>query len=401
MPSFDSARTLALLPFFFAAACTPPTDLEVAASERAIIGGAPVGEGEHPAAGFLWIMVDFDDSLFPLDGCSATLIAEDVVLTAAHCVVDFPGFPPAAGFVFTNQPDAIDAFRALVTPIELVEGSYASRGHVAHPDFSIFEMPPEGLDRTEDIALVFLDEPVTGITPAALPEDIDQPALSEGTEVSIVGYGVTSADGGPSGGLGRGFIVKHGGETQVTEVGSHEIRVGRTSPDDPLIPQKCSGDSGGPSFVERPDLPPFVVGVTSRPYDQVENCNSGGVDIRVDAYLEWLKAEMDAACAEGRRPGPREAPCGESEEPGGSDGGSPDMGSPDVGSPDVPTPDAGPPDGGVSDVGPDAGAPTAPPTAAPLGDEGEEGCTATGEAGGSLWVLLGLLGLFMRRREGR
>lgn len=380
--------------------CAPPTDFEVGTSEQAIIGGAPVVEGEHPAAGFLWIMVDFGDFLFPGGGCSATLIAEDVVLTAAHCVVDSPGFPPAAGFVFTNQPDAVDAFRALVTPIELEPGSYASRDHVAHPDFSFFEIPPEGLGRTDDIALVFLDEPVMGITPAELPEGLDLPALAVDTAVSIVGYGATSADDEGPIGLARGIFLKFGGETRLTEVGSHEIRVGRTSPDDPLIPQKCNGDSGGPSFVERPDLPPFVVGVTSRPYDQVENCNSGGVDIRVDAYLAWITAEMDAACAEGRRPGTLDAPCGDSEEPdaGVPDAGSPNMGSADAGGADVSTPDAGPPDGGIADAGPDAGA---PPIAGSLLDDGAEGCTATGEARGSLLLLLGLLGLFMRRKRRR
>ena len=240
MFSFNSERTIALLSLFFSAACTPLNNPEVVVSEHGIIGGEPVVEGEHPSAGFLWIMADFEDSLFPVDGCSATLIAKDVVPTAAHCVVDFPGFPPAAGFVFTNEPEAIDAFRALVTPIELEPGNYDSRDHVAHPDFSIFDMPPTGLGRTDDIALVFLNEPVSSITPAALPEGLDLPALEADTEVSIVGYGRRGPDW-----LAQGIFLKFGGETRVTEVGSHEIRVGRTSPDDALIPQKCSGDSGG------------------------------------------------------------------------------------------------------------------------------------------------------------
>ena len=104
--------------------------------------------------------------------------------------------------------------------------------------------------------------------------------------------------------------------------------------------------------------------MTSRPYSQVENCNSGGVDVRVDAYLEWIAVEMDTACAEGRRPGSREAPCGVGAESdaGVPDGGSPDMGLldvglPDMGAPNASSPDAGPASGGVAD----AGAATAPP----------------------------------------
>ena len=255
-----------------------------------------------------------------------------------------------------------------------------------------------GLERTDDIGLVFLDEPVSGIIPAALLERLYVPALSAGPEVTIVGYGVTTPERGSPidpPGVGSNAYLEHAGGTLVFEVGPHEMRTGRTSPEAPPIPQKCDGDSGGPTFVERPGLPP-VVGVTSRAYDQVENCNRGGVDLRVDASLDWLRSEMEAACAEGRRPGTPEAPC---DGTGEIDAGVPlDAGSPDLGALDLGQMDADQPDAGVPEPGPDAGASSPPSTEPDDLDGSNEGCSASGSGGGSLWLLLGLFVLYTRGR---
>ena len=62
-----------------------------------------------------------------------------------------------------------------------------------------------------------------------------------------------------------------------------------------------SGDSGGPSFAT------FageirVVGVTSHAYDATTDCfETGGVDTRTDAYLEWIDTNMVAYCDSGVR----------------------------------------------------------------------------------------------------
>ena len=61
------------------------------------------------------------------------------------------------------------------------------------------------------------------------------------------------------------------------------------------------GDSGGPSFAT------FggeirVVGVTSHAYDATTDCfETGGVDTRTDAYLEWIETNMVAYCDSGVR----------------------------------------------------------------------------------------------------
>jgi MYXO-CTERM domain-containing protein len=44
-----------------------------------------------------------------------------------------------------------------------------------------------------------------------------------------------------------------------------------------------------------------VIGVTSHAYSAEEDCYLGGVDTRVDAYLDWIEEAMIAACDDGTR----------------------------------------------------------------------------------------------------
>ena len=43
-----------------------------------------------------------------------------------------------------------------------------------------------------------------------------------------------------------------------------------------------------------------VIGITSHAYDE-SDCQKGGVDTRVDSWLEWIDTQMVAACDSGSR----------------------------------------------------------------------------------------------------
>lgn len=391
---------------------TPPPIVE---APTAIIGGQPSSSGRYPSAGVLWILqANGAGVLWPLNLCSATLIRPDVVLTAAHCV-EFD--PDEVSYAFANDFAATDAFGVGPQGVVLNPNAYGSVETVMHPRYQ--PQFQEGLSGWNDIALVFLDRPVVGITPAELPTAFGQPSLATDAPISIVGYGQRDFE---SSGADPTDVLKYEGDTRVTEEGTTEIRVGRTSRDAPLIPQKCHGDSGGPSFVVRPGQPPVVVGVTSRAYSAQDDCRSGGVDTRVDAYLPWIQREIDLACEQQRRPGTAAEPCppvqvmdaGVPE--AGFDAGPPDLGSEDFGVAEVgvPRPDGGipPGDGGFIDAGhPDLGLIDAG-TAADAGQAnlrsaparllpGRGGCRSGASSGIELPVLaLGLLAL-LRRRKGR
>ena len=44
-----------------------------------------------------------------------------------------------------------------------------------------------------------------------------------------------------------------------------------------------------------------VIGVTSHAYDASDCESKGGVDTRVDAYLDWIESELVSRCEDGSR----------------------------------------------------------------------------------------------------
>ncbi len=242
--------------------------------------------------------------------CTATLIAPDVVLTAAHCV-DLEAFLAVSGygsyidvsnigygfsqktqlgdyaldFLETGWPDDIDA-----DGDGKPEHAYGAHA-VMHEDFNLLTLQM-GLAKNADIALVFLDAPVD-IPYAYLPTKEEAEQIVPGAPVTIVGWGQATTDPGSAG-------TKIMADTVIGEVANFELQIGPAEADG----RKCHGDSGGPTFmrVETDSLVDIrVIGVTSHAYDLTDCNEKGGVDTRVDWYLDWIDAQMRAACADGTR----------------------------------------------------------------------------------------------------
>jgi hypothetical protein len=223
-----------------AAVATAVAVLLLAAPAGAVIGGTSDTANKYANVGVLQLQ---DEGEW-FDFCSGTLVREDVVLTAAHCT-DFlveegrDGFGPAdLRISFDPEGDA----------------PYSTVDHiVVHPDW-FTAGPCIGNSKhrclappAEDIALVFLDDPVVGVTPALIAGAgyLDELDLSSETFV-VVGYGTDA------------FITGSAASPKAITIvdGVRSYREVSALPAQDAFPDRflkitksvCFGDSGGPVF---------------------------------------------------------------------------------------------------------------------------------------------------------
>ncbi|MEO1233742.1 MAG: S1 family peptidase [Myxococcota bacterium] len=395
-------------------AASPP----VAASEAPIINGG-ICQGEASTAMALLVdttlTVPFLGSL-PVRSvaCTGTLIAPDVVLTAAHCVDETvlgQGIAEATGtrFFVTFEEDlvALSAGETMDFPPAAIEAA----AWVKHEQFDINSWNEvNGPGRYYDIGLLFLERPVEGLEPERVITSTEASSITTGSTVTIAGWGASTEDVGsilmppPRGTVG----LKNCGAALIGEVAEWEFQVGT----DQASTRKCRGDSGGPTYLNVAPgtaFPRRVVGVTSHAYDE-SLCDEGGLDTRVDAYLDWLDTRMRDACADGTRvwctlPGLIPVDSGPVAVLPGSF--TPDAGVPDRG---FAAPDLGTPDLGESDLGIETDAGTIPPVVADAGraDSGPgrdlapaDGCACASPGQSSQAVGVLVLGLAVLRRRRR
>lgn len=271
-----------------------------------IINGGEATLDDYPMTGGLLMDADLEISGRTYGVatfiCSSTLIAPDVVLLAAHCV-DELAITQGQGEItriehrWARELDlsTFGGFR-----VEWPESSVAVTKFVKHEDFNIFRMGL-GLADNHDIALLFLATPVLDTAPALLPSADEVDLVDVDTEVVVVGWGQQTATSGTQTPPRGTYGIKMMGTSHVAEINDVEMQIGKETSD----VRKCHGDSGGPTFQFLDDAETDdqmrLIGVTSHAYDYTDCYRTGGVDTRVSAHLEWIDAQMRAACADGTR----------------------------------------------------------------------------------------------------
>jgi hypothetical protein len=218
-----------------AMACVATAAIVVwATGAQAIVYGQPDGN-RHPYVGAL---------VFESDGemrkiCSGTLIDSDVYLTAGHCTAALASRGVAPDDVWVTF-DSVFSQDATFLP-----GTYHT-----HPDFGF--SGPGGRSDPQDIAVVVLDEPATGLTPARLPgegllDDLHAAHELMSQTFTAVGYGTIreTRTGGPQNILPnneRRYALQHALSLQPAWL---TLSMNQARGDGGT----CFGDSGGPHFL--------------------------------------------------------------------------------------------------------------------------------------------------------
>lgn len=246
---------------------------EPPAKRQAIIGGQ---EDLADVEVFL-LGMSFDTGTNTI--CSATLIGNRSLLTAAHCVDPARQSASTVTVRATNKASAAQA-----TSSDFIDVSEVRM----HPSWS-----PSAQTSPNDIALLLLAAPPTGVS----PKPWNSAALSgfAGRPMRVVGYGRTDA-ATSNGGTRRAVTLN------AAAVDSSYIDFGASG-----VEGICAGDSGGPSLHLFSDGVERLVGVHS--YQSSPQCGDGS-DVRVDPHAafiqQWLDEKEPAQCA---RDGSCQAAC--------------------------------------------------------------------------------------------
>ena len=192
------------------------------APASAMVGGAP------PAAGALGRSVVM---ILGSSGtaCTATAIARDLLLTAAHCV------QPGADYKLVDRAPGHD-------PGQMPELKTIARIE-RDPQFDLKRL--FGHLATADVALVKPAEPLPArVAPARMADETEPVAV--GDTLIVAGYGVTVRGDGRTGGTARAAALVVTGQP-----GSLQIRLvdPRTRGESAGL-GACAGDSGAPAFRE-------------------------------------------------------------------------------------------------------------------------------------------------------
>ena len=244
--------------------------MEPRASKPRIVGGNFADRKRYPYYTFVRTTYSYFGTLYAAT-CGGTLIARDVVLTAAHCASPDDWFSTVEGFeTWVNATsDAYSPYAFYRVPDD----------YFVHPDYDPFTVE-------NDLALLILTQPVTGVPLIKLNREASVPVAGE--TLMAVGLGIDDViqQTTPDYLLEVALDTVSFGDcldTYSSITNAYHVCAGGVKDKD-----TCQGDSGGPLFrLGKTAAQDVQMGITSFG----KGCGLAGVPAvytRVSTYVEWI-----------------------------------------------------------------------------------------------------------------
>jgi hypothetical protein len=290
------ARVVLVLVLAAVALAAGPVGTGAAAGRKApaaasVVNGEQAAPGSFPYLAY----VEFREGTSG-EACSGTVVSSDVILTAAHCVVDEAHgvLRPAAGFrVITGNVDWSSAQRVVsAVSAVAVYPEYAWSGEYAH---------------WGDAAVLELAQPITAPPMKLAVSEVWGP----GSAALMVGWGKVTPPQQPPPTLHYGSTVVQSAAYCGSKT-SHFHPTGQLCVLDTVNHSRsaCNGDSGGPLLIPAPGTTsePLEIGIAS--FIVNPNCSASSPQYytRADLVAGWVAAQVAAAAPPPVSPTPAPAP---------------------------------------------------------------------------------------------